>query len=271
MLATRCLAPLIGAALAASALATTLVTQLPPTNGGTMRWSKLWIDPIGDNDSDNDAICWEDFVLSAPATLTHLEWWGSGAAELGFRIDFWRQDPGTAAYQPLAVFDVYGPDPSPVHPEARFTVTPAQYSATPGPGGLTHYVLELPTPVDLAANDASNPRWFVAVIARSANFSQQWSWAQGLGGSNRTYWWIRGAHMFYSLGEGRAMIIGGTVAAACPGDTNGDGVVDFADLNEVLSTFNLVAPGQPGDVNDDGRVDFADLNIVISAFNQPCP
>lgn len=51
------------------------------------------------------------------------------------------------------------------------------------------------------------------------------------------------------------------------GDTNGDDVVDFADLNVVLSNFNVKGDGLAGDLNRDGSVDFTDLNEVISFFN----
>jgi hypothetical protein len=57
----------------------------------------------------------------------------------------------------------------------------------------------------------------------------------------------------------------------CPGDTNGDGVVNFADLNAVLASFGQSGSTIPGDVNADGRVDFADLNLVLSNFGLPCP
>ncbi len=62
--------------------------------------------------------------------------------------------------------------------------------------------------------------------------------------------------------------------APCVGDTNGDGVVNFADLNIVLGAFGLSA-GQPGfvpgaDLNGDGAVNFADLNIVLSNFGAVC-
>lgn len=54
---------------------------------------------------------------------------------------------------------------------------------------------------------------------------------------------------------------------ALPGDANGDGVVDFADLNIVLSNFgDTGAPGDPGDLNGDGVVNFVDLNLVLSGF-----
>ncbi len=51
-----------------------------------------------------------------------------------------------------------------------------------------------------------------------------------------------------------------------PGDVNGDGVVNFADLNIVLSNFGQTGAGIPGDADGDGDVDFADLNIVLSNF-----
>ncbi len=72
--------------------------------------------------------------------------------------------------------------------------------------------------------------------------------------------------------------IAGTLHAAgarpCPGDANGDGRVDFADLNIVLGAFGSMVGG-PGysasaDFNGDGRIDFSDLNVVLSAFGQFC-
>ena len=58
----------------------------------------------------------------------------------------------------------------------------------------------------------------------------------------------------------------------CPGDANGDRIINFADLNIVLGNFGQTgAPGSvPGDVNGDGVVNFADLNIVLSAFGTEC-
>lgn len=50
-------------------------------------------------------------------------------------------------------------------------------------------------------------------------------------------------------------------------DLNGDGQVDLADLNLVLSSFG-VGPG--GDVNGDGQTNLADLNAVLAEFGQSC-
>ncbi len=56
----------------------------------------------------------------------------------------------------------------------------------------------------------------------------------------------------------------------CPGDANGDRVVNFGDLNIVLSNFGQVGVGLPGDVTGDGQVNFADLNLVLSFFGTAC-
>lgn len=64
------------------------------------------------------------------------------------------------------------------------------------------------------------------------------------------------------------------VTCPCPADLNGDGSVDFADLNLVINAFNTT-PGHPNfnpdaDANHDNAVDFADLNVILAAFNDPC-
>lgn len=59
-------------------------------------------------------------------------------------------------------------------------------------------------------------------------------------------------------------------APACPGDANGDGAVNFADLNAVLSAFGQTGAGLVGDLNGDGIVNFADLNLVLSNFGVAC-
>ena len=58
----------------------------------------------------------------------------------------------------------------------------------------------------------------------------------------------------------------------CFGDTNGDGVINFADLNAVLGDFGMASsdPILPGDTNGDGVVNFFDLNIVLSGFGNNC-
>lgn len=131
---------------------------------------------------------------------------GHGRVRTWFQIEFWPQDPGTIAYQPLAVFD-RSPGPSPVTPTARFIVEPADYTIDATPDGLTHFSLDLAAPVALAANDSSNPRWFIGVIGRTHAYAT-WNSSQGTGGSTRTFQWNRGdANNFRSLGDGRALVL----------------------------------------------------------------
>jgi hypothetical protein len=59
---------------------------------------------------------------------------------------------------------------------------------------------------------------------------------------------------------------GGPDVVATPGDTNGDGVVDLADLNNVRNNFGATGPGVVGDTNGDGQVDLTDLNAVRNNF-----
>lgn len=67
------------------------------------------------------------------------------------------------------------------------------------------------------------------------------------------------------------MVLATILGALCEGDANGDGVVNFVDLNAVLSEFGQAGPSLVGDVNDDGVVDFGDLNTVLSNFGSACP
>ncbi len=58
--------------------------------------------------------------------------------------------------------------------------------------------------------------------------------------------------------------------ANCDGDTNGDNLVNFTDLNTVLATFGQAGAGIAGDVNGDGVVNFTDLNTVLANFGLSC-
>lgn len=49
-------------------------------------------------------------------------------------------------------------------------------------------------------------------------------------------------------------------------DQNGDGTVNFSDLNLVLSQFGQSGSSLIGDVNRDGTVNFSDINAVLSNF-----
>jgi hypothetical protein len=61
----------------------------------------------------------------------------------------------------------------------------------------------------------------------------------------------------------------------CPGDVNGDGTVDLADLAALLSAFGA-ATGDPefnaaADFDANGSIDLSDLATLLSAFGQDCP
>jgi len=53
--------------------------------------------------------------------------------------------------------------------------------------------------------------------------------------------------------------------AACPGDVNGDGQTDLADLAILLSQFGQ-SGDLPADLDNSGTVDLADLAILLSDF-----
>jgi hypothetical protein len=56
----------------------------------------------------------------------------------------------------------------------------------------------------------------------------------------------------------------------CPGDLNGDGIRDIADLALLLSQFGS-SDGGCDDINGDGVTDISDLALMLSAFGTACP
>ncbi|RMF81708.1 MAG: hypothetical protein D6744_06835, partial [Planctomycetota bacterium] len=60
-------------------------------------------------------------------------------------------------------------------------------------------------------------------------------------------------------------------AALCPGDVNGDQVVDLTDLAILLSNFDATnATREMGDLDGDGLVGLTDLALLLAAFDVPC-
>lgn len=62
------------------------------------------------------------------------------------------------------------------------------------------------------------------------------------------------------------------IAIPCPGDLNGDRIVDIEDLAFVLSNFGI--PGasySDGDFDRDGIVDIEDVAFIISVYADVCP
>ncbi|MGE3108912.1 MAG: GC-type dockerin domain-anchored protein [Phycisphaerales bacterium] len=254
------LAGLIVSAAPSLALAQTFASYQPVSGGGVARWSQLWQDPgPNGNDLDGDAVCWTEFVLASPASINHIEWWGTGACELGFRIEFWPQDPGTVAYQPLGVF-YYGGNHN-VHRTAGFDTT--AYTTTPGPGGILHHSLDLATPVALPANDAANPRWFIAIIGLTHQAYVPWNWSQSTAG-NHTFQFIRGeGPQFRALGDGRAVVISNT---SCPADWNHDLVANSQDFFDFIGDFFAGS----ADFSGDGQTNSQDFFDFVTAFFVGC-
>ena len=61
------------------------------------------------------------------------------------------------------------------------------------------------------------------------------------------------------------------VEPICDGDSNEDGIVDFTDLNAVLSNWNqAVEPFTNGDITGNGFVDFNDMNILLNGWGDVC-
>jgi hypothetical protein len=59
---------------------------------------------------------------------------------------------------------------------------------------------------------------------------------------------------------------GGVVCETPTGDTNGDGITNLDDLNNVKNNFGSPSPPSLGDADFDGDIDLADLNIVKNNF-----
>lgn len=228
-----------------------LVSQPMAPNGGVMRASQYWIDPNDHDDSDNDSRAWEDFTFSQPTTLTHLRWWGEAPPGLGFEISFWNQDPNTIAYQP----DLFS------GPFSRRVYTAV--AATPVGGGLYQFDVDLVQPQQFAGG----PRYFVSIIGRMPLSYTQWKWAQSYSGQYGCFWWMRGMHMYYHLGDNRAMELLGPVV--CAADMNDDGSLDFFDVQAFLAAFAAHDPA--ADFVADGAFDFFDVQVFLQSFANGCP
>jgi len=73
-----------------------------------------------------------------------------------------------------------------------------------------------------------------------------------------------------------ALVVSGVqpVSGGVPGDLDGNGCVDQADLGILLADYGCTAGigNCPGDVDGDGDTDQSDLGVVLTAFEQtPCP
>ena len=215
--------------------------------GGVLRSSQLWMDPSGQNDLDSDALAWEDFELDSDATLTRVAWWGEAAPPQGFRISFFHQDPNTIAVQP----DMFAAGSSPISEHDYVS-----FSQVPAGAGLYRFEVDLATPVSVSAST----RYFISIVGLTPVPFATWGWAQGTGGTNGTFWWQRGAHMYFHLGDDRAVALataagwelgvpfclGDGSGAACPCSnpgTPGAGCANSTGAGAALTAFGTAAVG----------------------------
>lgn len=187
--------------MGSTALAQTVIYDQPLYgSGGTLRPSQLWQDPGGQNDSDADAIGYEDFKLTQDATITRVQWVGGAAPPLGFAIAFYPQDPNTIALQP----DIFrqGGGPFDDHDYANVSQFPVG-------NGLYRIEVQLAVPLDLLADT----QYFVSIIGLTPEPFVPWLWAQGTGPHTGTFYWQRADGGRYSrLPEDRAMTLLGNSA-----------------------------------------------------------
>jgi len=59
----------------------------------------------------------------------------------------------------------------------------------------------------------------------------------------------------------------------CPGDVDGNGIVDLSDLTVLLANFGTISGANPedGDTDGDGDVDLTDLATLLGVFGTTCP
>lgn len=233
---------------------TALFTQPPMAGGGTPRESQLWIDPTGQNDSDNDAICWAPFTLAQDAEVTRVRWWGDSTPSLGFFVAFFNQDPNTTASQP----DIFAPGSGPI---AQWIISSPTIESD---GGLLRFTVDLPTPVSFQGQT----RYFVSVIARQSAFYAPWRWYQGIGAGS-TFWWQRGAHMYFNIAGARALELAGATASCGLADLDQNGVLNLDDVNAFAQGF--VAGDLIADVDVNGSLNLDDVNLFAQAFVAGCP
>ncbi len=174
---------------------------------------------------------------------------------LGFVISFFNQDPNTIASQP----DIFRVGSEPLLEE----VHPNPSAQTAG-GGLYWFTANLDAPIELEPDT----RYFVSIVGLTPIPFATWNWAQGAGAGS-TFYWIRGAHMYFQLSENRALeLAGNELSVPCPADTNGDGSVTPADFTAWIAAFNAMAP--ECDQNGDGLCTPADFTAWIANYNTGC-
>lgn len=114
-----------------------------------------------------------------------------------------------------------------------------------------------------------------ALDGRRDRLGEVYLWQWGMPGAAGSYWYLNpdgvnvpGNGYDESLGAPAARFLAqyAQTGLHTPGDTNGDGLVDLADLNNVRNHFGESGAAVLGDANGDGTVDLLDLNDVRNHF-----
>ncbi|MBI5863516.1 MAG: CHRD domain-containing protein [Planctomycetes bacterium] len=130
-----------------------------------------------------------------------------------------------------------------------------------GPGEEGPMIIDLGPPSQWTAY----PNMGIGTVVNEAQFPPEYV-PDLLAG--RTYVVVR--TMTYPSGEIRGQLI--DTPMVCPGDLNGDGLVDLVDLTRLLSNFGRTGAATPsdGDLDGDTDVDLADLTNLLSNFGSIC-
>jgi hypothetical protein len=215
------------------------------------------------------------------ATIANVQWWGSSeylassapwnetalsANITGFQIAILRTGTGDTQFPVVASWTVQR---NTVMQQLTGSYTPTTYSpvfqlnAALGSGislGAGTYMITIGAMLSNANGDAL--AWTNGVADGSLPTTQCWATV----GDVPSEWgtWSR-----VTDGTSGAFILTGTLATACKGDVNGDGMINGADLGALLSAWGTCAAACPADINGDGKVNGADLGLLLSLWG-PC-
>ena len=170
----------------------------------------------------------DDFSPAASGSISSLCW--SGGTYFGgtddFRVVYYR-DAGGYPGLPIAAFSQSGGSLN-----VRRTLTGLIV-----PEGLPeseYGACHPPVPV------SRGERYWVEIRNFTTDSYWYWSSSPGAGASFQDYTPLDGDWAGATVIPDRALCIG--LNSECPNDTNGDGLVNFADLNNIISNFNTSCP-----------------------------
>jgi hypothetical protein len=186
--------------------------------------------------------------------------WGGATVTIRLATDTWVPEDGDVFVRMLnrgfdeATWNIFGNTPVPVPALGQFAGNDAAASL---PGDVI--TIQVPADIDrgVVFEWLTGGQVYLAITADNAPPPPSGGKPPDLTGSLQIY----SSEDVFQRGP-RVVLHPGRL-----GDTNGDGAVDFEDLNNVLSDFNVSGEGLPGDLDRDGSVGFDDLNEVVSFFN----